>query len=158
MLFAIGFVGAVGLPDDAGAETIASRYDHGDVKVGKNQSSVSSYFSLDSVVAGIDTINAAVVSFYLRDDKAQVNETVKLTMGGSTYAGIGLQDNSDCVWKFYSGFIPYQEGSHYPGVLMQDVNFDKKQIDDFNKNGQIKLRSKLQIGVSSLKILYLKQI
>jgi hypothetical protein len=124
ILLATAFVSSFGAAAIANAETITSTYDPTDVTLSSNgKESISFTQNISNLtngfVVGFDTLNSAVLSFFLRDDAASDNEGYKFTIDGSSTNTLhNLEDIVDTNGSRWSWNWDY-----YPGSVVESFTF-----------------------------------
>lgn len=147
MLLAIGFVGAIGVVTVASAETITSTYDPANVTLSSRGTdsitftqSISNF--VNGFVVGVDTLNTATLSFFLKDDATNDNETYKFILGSSSTqneTGNNLNDvpgywmpNGPYIWNWT--YVPAA-----PGSVTEVISFNTKALNDLRADGAINI-------------------
>jgi hypothetical protein len=142
MLLAIGFVGAFVAVTSASAETITNTYDPANVTLSSKgadsitfMQSISNF--LNGFVVGVDTLNTATLSFFLKDDATNDNETYKFILGSSstqTATGNGLNDIPGYIDGWNWTYVPAA-----PGSLTEMISFNTKALNDLRADGAINI-------------------
>ena len=146
VLIAIGFVGAMGAATGASAVTITSTYNPADVTLSSARGGTESItFSqsisnfLNGFVVGVDTLNSAVLSIFLKDDAANDVETYKFIIGAAstqTQTGNNLND-VDGYWTGPWWNLKYVPDA--PGSVMETVSFNAKALNDLRADGEVNI-------------------